>query len=279
MSKPESRPGIIALLREDVACVFDRDPAARNVFDVLTCYPGIHALVMHRFANAAWRRGLRWPARFLSYVARAVTNIDIHPGAGIGRRFFIDHGAGVVIGETAEIGDDVTLYHGVTLGGTSWTKGKRHPTLMNGVLVGAGAKILGPITVGANARVGANSVVTKPVPDGMTVVGIPGRVVRPEKQRQLSGHQLSDHGIDLEHHLMPDPVGKAIACLIDHINRIEARLEAHTATETSQFPARNISLSEFRLSDIRLDGVACSSCGNICDQEGCGPSPSTQQHA
>ncbi|CAO3405979.1 serine O-acetyltransferase [Azospirillum largimobile] len=283
MSKADRRPGIVALLREDVACVFDRDPAARNVFDVLTCYPGIHALVMYRFANAAWRRGLRWPARFLSYVARAVTNIDIHPGARIGRRFFIDHGAGVVIGETAEIGDDVTLYHGVTLGGTSWTKGKRHPTLMDGVLVGAGAKILGPITVGAKARVGANSVVTKPVPAGMTVVGIPGRVVRPEPQSHLPGRPLSPHNIDLEHHLMPDPVGKAIACLIDHINRIEARLEAHTATETSQFPAKNIRLSEFRLndmhSDIRLDGVACSSCGNICDQEGCGPSPSTQQHA
>ncbi|CAO3443029.1 serine O-acetyltransferase [Azospirillum largimobile] len=274
MTRPKSSPGILALLREDVACVFDRDPAARNVFDVLTCYPGIHALVIHRFANAAWRRGLRWPARFLSYVARAVTNIDIHPGAGIGRRFFIDHGAGVVIGETAEIGDDVTLYHGVTLGGTSWTKGKRHPTLADGVLVGAGAKVLGPITVGTNARVGANSVVTKPVPPGMTVVGIPGRVVRPEAHRHLS-----NHGIDLEHHLMPDPVGKAIACLIDHINRIEARLEAHTATETSQFSAKNVRLSEFRLSDIRLDGVACSSCGNICDQEGCSPSPSTQQHA
>ncbi|KAA0580688.1 serine O-acetyltransferase [Azospirillum sp. Sh1] len=283
MTRPKSSPGILALLREDVACVFDRDPAARNVFDVLTCYPGIHALVMHRFANAAWRRKLRWPARFLSYVARAVTNIDIHPGASIGRRFFIDHGAGVVIGETAEIGDDVTLYHGVTLGGTSWTKGKRHPTLMDGVLVGAGAKILGPITVGANARVGANSVVTKPVPDGMTVVGIPGRVVRPETQQQLSGRSLSGHGIDLEHHLMPDPVGKAIACLIEHINRIEARLDAHTATVPSQIPDKNIRLSEIRLgdlhSDVRLDGVACSACGNICDQEGCGPSPSTQQHA
>ena len=279
MSKSKDSPGIIALLREDVACVFDRDPAARNVFDVLTCYPGIHALVMHRFANAAWRRGLRWPARFLSYVARALTNIDIHPGAGIGRRFFIDHGAGVVIGETAEIGNDVTLYHGVTLGGTSWTKGKRHPTLMDGVLVGAGAKILGPITVGANARVGANSVVTKPVPDGMTVVGIPGRVVRHDAHRQLSGRKQSGHGIDLEHHLMPDPVGKAIACLIEHINRIEARLDAHTATVPSQFPDKNIRLSEMRLGDARLDGVACSACGNICDQEGCGPSPSTQQHA
>ncbi|CAO3419639.1 serine O-acetyltransferase [Azospirillum endophyticum] len=274
MSKPKSGPGIVALLREDVACVFDRDPAARNIFDVLTCYPGIHALVIHRFAHAAWRRGLRWPARFLSYVARAVTNIDIHPGATIGRRFFIDHGAGVVIGETAEVGNDVTLYHGVTLGGTSWTKGKRHPTLSDGVLVGAGAKILGPITVGAKARVGANSVVTKPVPAGMTVVGIPGRVVRPEVQGRLS-----DHGIDLEHHLMPDPVGKAIACLIDHINRIEARLDAHAAADLSQFLDKNIRLSEIRLGDIRLDGIACTSCGNICDQEGCTPSPSTQQHA
>ncbi|WP_247893855.1 serine O-acetyltransferase [Azospirillum endophyticum] len=271
-------PGIVALLREDVACVFDRDPAARNLGDVLTCYPGIHALVIYRVANAAWRRRLRWPARFLSYLARALTNIDIHPGAAIGRRFFIDHGAGVVIGETAEIGDDVTLYHGVTLGGTSWNKGKRHPTLMDGVLVGAGAKILGPITVGANARVGANSVVTKPVPAGMTVVGIPGRVVRPEAQRQLS-----DHGIDLEHHLMPDPVGRAIACLIDHINRIEARLEAHTAAETATGSSRigdmDIRLSGIRLDDIRLDGVACRSCGDICDQEGCTPSPSTQQNA
>ncbi|WP_375731212.1 serine O-acetyltransferase [Azospirillum sp. B506] len=279
---------MLALLREDVACVFDRDPAARNVFDVLTCYPGIHALVIYRFANAAWRRGLRWPARFLSYLARALTNIDIHPGAGIGRRFFIDHGAGVVIGETAEIGNDVTLYHGVTLGGTSWTKGKRHPTLADGVLVGAGAKILGPITVGAKARVGANSVVTKPVPAGMTVVGIPGRVVRPEAYRRLSDPQLANKGIDLEHHLMPDPVGKAIACLIEHINRIEARLDAQTpsgqtATVPSQFLDKNIRLSEIRLGDmgrdIRLDGVACSACGNICDQEGCAPSPSTQQHA
>ncbi|WP_348770669.1 serine O-acetyltransferase [Azospirillum sp. TSO35-2] len=272
---------MVALLREDVACVFDRDPAARNVVDVLTCYPGIHALVMHRVANAAWRRGLRWPARFLSYLARALTNIDIHPGATIGRRFFIDHGAGVVIGETAEVGDDVTLYHGVTLGGTSWTKGKRHPTLMDGVLVGAGAKILGPITVGSNARVGANSVVTKGVPAGMTVVGIPGRVVRPETQRPLGQRPLGDHGIDLEHHLMPDPVGKAIACLIDHINRIEARLEAHTTAERAAGAAgaAEVRLSNLRLSDIHLDGVACDSCGNICDQEGCGPSPSTQQHA
>ncbi|MFL7903760.1 serine O-acetyltransferase [Azospirillum argentinense] len=250
------------LLREDVACVFDRDPAARNVFDVLTCYPGIHALVVHRLSNAAWRRGLRWPARFLSYLARALTNIDIHPGATIGRRFFIDHGAGVVIGETAEVGDDVTLYHGVTLGGTSWTKGKRHPTLGDGVLVGSGAKILGPITVGAHGRVGANSVVTKDVPEGMTVVGIPGRIVRPDTQRRLAAH-----GIDLDHHLMPDPVGKAIACLIDHINRIEARLEAHAAEEATR-PAPP--LSAIRLDDLPLDGIVCRSCGNLCDQDACG---------
>ncbi|MGF7175428.1 serine O-acetyltransferase [Azospirillum doebereinerae] len=272
--RPARHPGILALLREDVACVFDRDPAARNLLDVLTCYPGIHALATHRLANAAWRRGLRWPARFLSYLGRWATNIDIHPGATIGRRFFIDHGAGVVIGETAEIGDDVTLYHGVTLGGTSWTKGKRHPTLLDGVLVGAGAKILGPITVGANARVGANSVVTKSVPGGMTVVGIPGRIVQPETQRRLSAH-----GIDLEHHLMPDPVGKAIACLIDHINRIEARLEAHTASERTIAELARPPLSDLRLADIRLDGVACQSCGDLCDQEGCAPSPSTQQQA
>lgn len=245
-------PGLVRLIREDVLCVFDRDPAARTVWEVLTCYPGIHALIAHRLSHALWKRGFRWPARFLSYLSRAVTNIDIHPGARIGRRFFIDHGAGVVIGETAEVGNDVTLYHGVTLGGTSWNKGKRHPTLGDGVLVGSGAKILGPITVGANARVGANSVVTKEVPDGMTVVGIPGRLVRPAGQ----GRNRQD-GIDLDHHLMPDPVGKAISCLIDHINRIEARLEAHASAEEAE-----------RLG--HLTGVVCNSCGNICDQEDCG---------
>lgn len=243
-------PGIWRLLREDVACVFERDPAARNTFDVLTCYPGIHALIAHRIAHEAWLRRLRWPARFLSYLARAITNIDIHPGARIGRRFFIDHGAGVVIGETAEVGDDVTIYHGVTLGGTSWNKGKRHPTLMDGVLVGSGAKILGPITVGRHGRVGANSVVTKDVPDGMTVVGIPGRIVRRDSRQRLA-----EVGIDLDHHLMPDPVGKAISCLMDHINRIETRLEAHTAEERARLEP--------------LTGVVCESCGNICDNDLC----------
>jgi serine O-acetyltransferase len=182
-------------------------------------YPGVHAVLMHRVAHRMWRGGWRFPARVLSWSARVATNVDIHPGACIGMRLFIDHGAGVVIGETAEIGDDVTLYHGVTLGGTSWKPGKRHPTVSSGVLVGAGAKILGPITVGANARVGANSVVMQDVPPGMTVVGIPGRIVRDTRTR----HSI-DGRIDLEHHLMPDPVGEALSVLIDRIEFLEARL-------------------------------------------------------
>jgi serine O-acetyltransferase len=239
------------LLCEDVACVAERDPAARGTFDVLTCYPGIHALIAYRIANALWHRGARWPARFLSYMGRMITNIDIHPGATIGRRFFIDHGAGVVIGETSVVGDDVTLYHGVTLGGTSWNKGKRHPTLEDGVMCGAGAKILGPITIGRNGRVGANSVVTKDVPAEMTVVGIPGRIVKPVERR------FTDNGIDLDHHLMPDPVGRALACLIDHINRIESRLDQHTADEVTG------------AMDEALEGIICARCGNSCDQPGC----------
>jgi serine O-acetyltransferase len=163
-------------LKEDIRSIFDRDPAARNSFEIVTTYPGVHALAAHRLANALWRHGFKWLARVLSHLARMLTGIEIHPGATIGRRFFIDHGMGVVIGETAEIGDDCTLYHGVTLGGTTWNKGKRHPTLRNGVVIGAGAKVLGPITVGENARIGSNAVVVKDVPDGATVVGIPARI-------------------------------------------------------------------------------------------------------
>jgi serine O-acetyltransferase len=213
------RPGFLALVREDVACVFERDPAARTRLEVLTTYPGIHAVMAHRLANALWLRGWRYAARFLSFLARMFTQVDIHPGATIGRRLFIDHGCGVVIGETAEVGDDVTLYHGVTLGGTSWNPGKRHPTLEDGVVVGAGAKILGPITVGREARVGANSVVIQDVPGKMTVVGIPGRVVLPVSRRRITAS-----GIDLDHHLMPDPVGKAIACLLERINELERQV-------------------------------------------------------
>lgn len=166
------------LIKEDVTCVFERDPAARSYFDVLTCYSGVHALLMHRCTHWLWGRGLRWPARFLSYISRWITGIEIHPAARIGRRFFVDHGTGVVVGETTEIGDDVTLYQGVTLGGRTLDAGKRHPTLGNQVVVGAGAKILGPFTVGDNARIGSNAVVLEAVPAGATVVGIPGRVVR-----------------------------------------------------------------------------------------------------
>jgi serine O-acetyltransferase len=212
--------GLLASIREDIGCVRTRDPAARGRLESLLIYPGVHAVIWHRIAHRLWNGNAKSAARLVSWIARFLTNVDIHPGAVIGRRFFIDHGAGVVIGETAVIGDDVTLYHGVTLGGTSWRKGKRHPTLGNGVLVGAGAKILGPILVGSGSRVGANSVVIEDVPEGATVVGIPGRIVRgKETRRRLAGGR-----IDLEHHLMPDPVGEALEMLMDRIEFLEARL-------------------------------------------------------
>ena len=212
-------PSLAALLREDVGCVKARDPAARHTFEILLTYPGVHAVIYHRIAHRLWRYGLRLPARFLSWFGRLVTNVDIHPGATIGRRFFIDHGACVVIGETAEIGNDVTLYHGVTLGGTTWSPGKRHPTIEDGVLIGAGAKVLGAITVGAGARIGANSVVVDDVAPGMTVVGIPARVVREHSLARGPGGR-----INLDHHLIPDPVGEALNLLIDRIGFLEARV-------------------------------------------------------
>jgi serine O-acetyltransferase len=189
------------------------------VLEIILTYPGVHAVIWYRFAHWLWLHRLRSSARLLSWFARFATNVDIHPGATIGRRFFIDHGASVVIGETSQVGNDVTLYHGVTLGGTSWSPGKRHPTIEDGVLIGAGAKILGPITVCAGARVGANSVVVEDVPPGMTVVGIPGRIVRDARDR----HRV-DGRIDLEHHLIPDPVGDALAVLFDRIEFLEARV-------------------------------------------------------
>ena len=166
------------LIKEDISCVFDRDPASRNVFEVLTSYPGVHAILFHRVNHWLWGKGLKWFARWLSYFSRWITAIEIHPGATVGKRFFIDHGIGIVIGETAEIGDDVTLYQGVTLGGRTLNEGKRHPTLGNNVVVGAGAKILGPFAVGADARIGSNAVILEAVPEGATVVGVPGRIVR-----------------------------------------------------------------------------------------------------
>jgi len=213
-------------LKEDIASVFHRDPAARNFVEVLTCYPGLHALLLHRIAHSLWNMGLKWLARYLSTLTRWITGIEIHPGAQIGNRFFIDHGMGVVIGETAIIGDDVTLYHGVTLGGTTWDKGKRHPTLHDGVVVGAGAKILGPFEVGKNARVGSNAVVTKPVPANATVVGIPGRIIeRPSAEEQQRRKDMADkfdaYGMSSD---LPDPVAKSLAAMLDHMHAVDRKL-------------------------------------------------------
>lgn len=218
---PDPPPRLFAQWQEDVSCVFGRDPAARTRFEVLTTYPGVHAILIHRVSHRLWRRGFCYPARVLSFLSRLWSNIDIHPGATIGRRFFIDHGAGVVIGETATIGDDVTLYHGVTLGGTSWNKGRRHPSLGHGVLVGAGAKILGPITLGDNVRVGANSVVVKSVPANSTVVGIPGKVVQSKE-----GLAMNPAGIDLDHDRIPDVLSQTLTDLIGRIEMLENQLHA-----------------------------------------------------
>jgi serine O-acetyltransferase len=207
-------------MREDIQCVFERDPAARSVFEVLTCYPGFHALQMHRFSHALWTAGLRWLARLSSHIARFLTGIEIHPGAVIGRRVFIDHGMGVVIGETAEIGDDCTLYHGVTLGGVSWNKGKRHPTLGKGVVVGAGAKILGPFIVGDGAKVGSNSVVVKAVPAGATVVGIPARVVE-HSPAEAARMAFDAYAVSAD---IDDPLNKALLALGSRSDDVEGKL-------------------------------------------------------
>lgn len=217
-------------MREDIRCVFDRDPAARNAFEVVTTYPGLHALWLHRFAHRLWLAGLKWLARGISTFSRWLTGIEIHPGATIGRRFFIDHGMGIVIGETAEIGDDCTLYHGVTLGGVSWNPGKRHPTLGNGVVIGAGAKVLGPFRVEDNARIGSNAVVVKAVPEGATVVGIPGRVVErretTDEQRNHRDALAKKYGFDAYAVSPdnPDPVAHAIGQLVDHLHLTDAKI-------------------------------------------------------
>lgn len=208
-------------IREDIQCVFARDPAARSVWEVITCYPGFHALQLHRVSHALWRAGLRWLARFMSHATRFFTGIEIHPGAVIGRRVFIDHGMGVVIGETAEIGDDCTLYHGVTLGGVSWNKGKRHPTLGRGVVVGAGAKILGPFVVGDGAKVGSNSVVVKPVPAGATVVGIPARLVDSSSQSEAARMAFDAYAVSAD---LDDPVNKVLLALGSRTDDIDGRL-------------------------------------------------------
>jgi len=209
-------------IREDIQCVFERDPAARSVWEVITCYPGFHALQMHRFSHALWRIQLRWLARFTSHIARFLTGVEIHPGATIGRRVFIDHGMGIVVGETAEIGDGCTLYHGVTLGGVSWNTGKRHPTLGRNVVVGAGAKILGPFTVGDGAKVGSNSVVVKAVPPGATVVGIPARIVEAGPAHGDVARMAFDaYAVTAD---IDDPLNKVLLALGTRTEDIDGRL-------------------------------------------------------
>jgi serine O-acetyltransferase len=206
---------VFKTLKEDIQTVFAKDPAARSVIEVLLCYPGLHALWAHRLAHFLWRHRLRLLSRLISHINRFFTGIEIHPGARIGHRFFIDHGAGVVIGETSEIGDDVLLYQGVVLGGTTLEKKKRHPTLGNGVEMGSGAIALGPITIGDGARVGSSSVVIKSVPAGVTVVGIPGRVVTKREKPAM----------DLEHGKLPDPVAEAIRLVLRDQHQLEERLK------------------------------------------------------
>ena len=212
-------------LREDIAVVFERDPAARSTWEVLTTYPGVHALIIHRASHWLWTHGLKWLARFNSHLGRWLTGIEIHPGATIGRRVFIDHGMGVVVGETAEIGDDSTLYHGVTLGGTSWNKGKRHPTLGKGVVIGAGAKVLGPINIGDDAKIGSNAVVVKDVPAGATAVGIPARILDSAQARQRAATAekmgFSAYAISQD---MNDPMVQAIHSILDHTAANDQRM-------------------------------------------------------
>ncbi len=253
-------------LREDIATIRERDPAARSAWEVLTCYPGLHALVLHRLAHACWRAGWRWVARFVSQLARFLTGIEIHPGATVGRRVFIDHGMGVVIGETAEIGDDCTIYQGVTLGGTSLTRGaKRHPTLERGVIVGAGAKVLGGFTIGADAKIGSNAVVVKPVPAGGTAVGNPARVIQSAtRAASNAATDIAPCGAKPEpaafcaYGITPnadDPVSLAIHGLIDHaagqsqrideivaaLERLGASLEALQGTDAALLDLRRLS--------------------------------------
>jgi serine O-acetyltransferase len=213
-------------IKEDISVVFERDPAARTHWEIITTYPGVHALIIHRLAHWIWRKRFFWIARFISHIGRWLTGIEIHPGATIGRRVFIDHGMGVVIGETAVIGDDCTLYHGVTLGGTSWNKGKRHPTLEQGVVIGAGAKVLGPITIGKGAKIGSNAVVVKDVPENATAVGIPARILEQETNKQrdaiaekigFSAYAVSDNA--------NDPMTKAIHALLDHAAAQDVKLQ------------------------------------------------------
>ena len=253
---------MFAGIKEDIKSVFERDPAARSSFEVLTNYPGLHAIWWHRLSHKLWRANWKWLARFLSTIARWLTGVEIHPGAKIGRRFFIDHGMGVVIGETAEIGDDVTLYHGVTLGGTSWNPGKRHPTLANGVVIGAGAKVLGPLLVGENARIGSNAVVVKDVPAGATVIGIPGRIVAKadaqvsaERKQMAQKFGFDAYAVAADN---PDPVANAIGRMLDHIQLLDSKVGelCHSVNELGgnvceQVPTVDIEEDDFKQAEKR----------------------------
>lgn len=225
---------IFKLLREDIDTVFARDPAARSCLEVISCYPGLHALWLHRVAHFLWRRRIRLLARLLSHLNRFLTGVEIHPGAQIGRRFFLDHGMGVVIGETAEIGDDVLMYQGVVLGGTSLEKKKRHPTIESNVVIGAAAILLGAITIGEGAKVGASSVVVKSVPPGSTVVGVLGQVV--EERRKLA--------IDLEHGRLPDPISDVIKHVLEEQSKLEERIEQLEASRRKGVAASSESREE-----------------------------------
>ncbi|WP_223668967.1 serine O-acetyltransferase [Kangiella shandongensis] len=235
---------MFARIKEDIKSVYHRDPAARNNFEILTNYPGLHAIWFHRLSHKLWRANWKWLARTLSTLARWLTGIEIHPGAKIGRRFFIDHGMGVVIGETAEIGDDCTLYHGVTLGGTSWNEGKRHPTLENDVVIGAGAKVLGPITLHKGARVGSNAVVNKDVPEDTTVVGIPARQV--SKQKDTEQTVFEAYGISTQ---QQDPISQAIRSLHEHSQAMEKQMELIACALQKQ----GIACDELDLPDVNCE--------------------------
>lgn len=254
MSLIAPRPTMLKRLRAYVQSVFRRDPAARSTLEVLAAYPGVHALVFHRVSHALWHWRLKWLARVFSHLGRFLTGIEIHPAAKIGRGLFIDHGMGVVIGETAEIGNECTLYHGVTLGGTTWRKEKRHPTLGDNVVVGAGAKIIGPVVVGDNARIGSNSVVTKNVPSGATVVGIPGRVVSPlarsaSEQRQAVAKRI---GFDAygQTDQLSDPVAHAINCILDHLQSIDEKMRMLSETFEKQGIKVDLSVPKLEVTNL-----------------------------
>ncbi len=244
----------IERMKEDIQSVFARDPAARNSFEVVTNYPGLHAIWWHRLANKLWRLKWFWLARTVASFSRWITGIEIHPGATIGRRFFIDHGMGVVIGETAIVGDDCTLYHGVTLGGTSWNKGKRHPTLENEVVVGAGAKILGPITIAKGARVGSNAVVVKNVETNSTIIGVPGRVAG---HTEVNQHQVFEaYGLELG---TDDPLTRAVTSMAEHSCMVESHLQTiYQALKKSGTDLPDMEFPKLNIPELDCEAMPCA---------------------